>query len=276
MAQRLFAHLEAVEAFLAPGNPLAALFDFDGTLASLKRWPIEAQLSPLTRSLLTRLGGLPGVHLGILSGRGREDLRGRVGIADIYYGSCHGLEIEGPGLTFQHPEAAKMRPLLSRMARDLRAQSQMFPGALVEDKGLCVSLHYRNVDRGSVSFLQDQFFRVLEGYGEKMEAIPGKEVLEARPRLSWNKGDAVLLLLDHLRQKEGERPIALYLGDDQTDEDAFVALRERGLSICVGADHPTAARYFLQDLREVQRLLGWMSSCRGRRRSAPHLSPPLP
>jgi alpha,alpha-trehalase len=54
--------------------------------------------------------------------------------------------------------------------------------------------------------------------------------------------------------------VPLYVGDDVTDEDAFRALRERGLGIVVrdDEDRPTAARYALEDTGDVQRFLGWL------------------
>ncbi len=87
----------------------------------------------------------------------------------------------------------------------------------------------------------------------------GKQVLELRPDLPWDKGRAVLWLLEALGL-DGEDTVPLYLGDDETDEDAFAALvrRGRGHGILVGAPAPgrgTAARYGLRDPDEVRAFL---------------------
>jgi trehalose-phosphatase len=257
VARPFFDSLHEDPTGLIPPAPLCLFLDFDGTLAPIRKWPEEAQISALSRSLLLELSGLEGVHVGILSGRALNDLCRKVAIPGIYYGGCHGLEMEGPGLSYQHPEVAEFRPLLSQMARELRTQSGIIPGALVEDKAFSVSLHYRNVKKEMVPFVRGVFYEVLKGYSRRIEAIPGKAVLEARPRLQWNKGDALLLLREHIGRKEGRQPFCLYLGDDQTDEDAFSALGDKGIGIRVGSEQPTAARYTLRNIKEVQRLLRW-------------------
>jgi trehalose-phosphatase len=64
--------------------------------------------------------------------------------------------------------------------------------------------------------------------------------------------------------------LPLYIGDDATDEDAFTALRERGIGILV-AEPPrrTQARYSLKEPTEVRcfldRLAGLRWETAGRR-----------
>jgi alpha,alpha-trehalase len=83
----------------------------------------------------------------------------------------------------------------------------------------------------------------------------GKKIFELRPRIDWDKGNAVLWLLEALGLT-GERVLPLYLGDDATDEDAFVALRDHGLGILVAdAVCLTAARYLLRDPGDVLQFL---------------------
>lgn len=198
--------------------------------------------------------------MGIISGRSWQDLYSRVMIPELYYGGCHGLEMRGPGLDFRHPEGEKFRSLMSSLAARLRSQIGGIPGALVEDKGLAVSLHYRSVSRGKIPSLRHAFYRCLAGYESELEVVAGKEVLEIRPRLSWHKGKALLFLLDHLALVEGGPPFCFYLGDDRTDEDAFCTLAEagQGVAIRVGGASPTAASYRLRGIGEVQMFLRWI------------------
>ena len=86
-------------------------------------------------------------------------------------------------------------------------------------------------------------------------------VYEIQPKLDWDKGKAVLYLLDAL-DLDRDDVVPLYLGDDITDEDAFGALAGRGVGIFVGsADDPevgardTAAAFVLDSTEEVQRFL---------------------
>jgi trehalose-phosphatase len=83
----------------------------------------------------------------------------------------------------------------------------------------------------------------------------GKKVFEMRPQLEWHKGKAVLWLLEELGL---DRPdvLPVYIGDDETDEDAFAALAGRGLGILV-ADRPqkTEAEYRLESPEAVGEFL---------------------
>ncbi len=93
----------------------------------------------------------------------------------------------------------------------------------------------------------------------------GKKVFELRPAMDWDKGRAVLWLLETLGL---DRPdvVPLYIGDDVTDEDAFRALVELGIGIIVAEiPRPTAARYALQDVHEVRALLERLAALRGGR-----------
>ncbi len=55
-------------------------------------------------------------------------------------------------------------------------------------------------------------------------------------------------------ERENVRPI--FIGDDKTDEDAFRALKERGVGILVSDElQPTSATYSLKNPFEVERFL---------------------
>lgn len=85
-------------------------------------------------------------------------------------------------------------------------------------------------------------------------------VYELQPKLDWDKGKAVLYLLDAL-DLERDDVVPFYLGDDVTDEHAFEALAGRGIGVFVGAEDPevggrtTAADFALHSTEEVERFL---------------------
>lgn len=63
-------------------------------------------------------------------------------------------------------------------------------------------------------------------------------VYELKPNISWEKGHAVLHLIDVL-ELGGDDVLPVYLGDDTTEEDAFGVLGHRGIGIFMGrADDP--------------------------------------
>ena len=83
----------------------------------------------------------------------------------------------------------------------------------------------------------------------------GKCIVELRPDVDWDKGRAVRWLLDQIGLGvDGCLPI--YLGDDLTDEDAFVTLVGRGVGIVVDEENrPTSAAYRLANPDEVRKFL---------------------
>jgi alpha,alpha-trehalase len=90
----------------------------------------------------------------------------------------------------------------------------------------------------------------------ELRRMDGKKVYELLPDINWNKGKAVLWLLETLEVERG-KALPIYIGDDRTDEDAFRALEKRGVAILV-SEHPqaTAANYCLNNPEEVERFLG--------------------
>jgi trehalose-6-phosphatase len=67
--------------------------------------------------------------------------------------------------------------------------------------------------------------------------LQAKKVLERRPRVGWGKGRAVILMGDWLAVSlRGPRPLTIYVGDDETDEEVFRA--RGGWAITVGGTVP--------------------------------------
>jgi trehalose-phosphatase len=206
------------------------MLDFDGTLAPIRRRPEEAGIEPKTRRLLEALGKNPLITLAVISGRSLADVREKTGVRGIAYAGCHGLEMEGPGWSFVHPKARRLRPLLKRAASELSAALGGLPGVMVEDKGLAVSVHYRKAGARGAGAAERAVSHTLSKYRNRLKPGRGRKVLELLPDVAWDKGRAVgLLLARHRRQ----RPCPVYIGDDLTDEAAFRAVRGRGLGILV-------------------------------------------
>jgi trehalose-phosphatase len=227
------------------------LLDFDGTLAPLAISPQRARISPAVRSLLADLAGRPRTKVAILSGRSLASIKSCVGLARLYYGGNHGLEIRGPGLSFRHPGAAAMRPILARLARTLRRDLGSAAGVLVEDKGLTLSVHYRRALPRRLPGL----LGILKRLRARTTALPvrwsrGHKVFEIVPNVAWDKGAAALYLLERLRD-----PFPVALGDDRTDEDLFAAVRGKGLSVRIGRKGDTRAEYCLSGQSQVTRFL---------------------
>jgi trehalose 6-phosphate phosphatase len=122
-------------------------------------------------------------------------------------------------------------------------------GLDVEDKQYSLAVHYRNSPAKRRA--RTAIHRVVATLPVPMRVVPGKLVINILPRGAPHKGHALL----ELRQREAAR-MALYVGDDVTDEDVF-ELEDEGSLVAarVGHSKRSAAPYFLRDQREIDLLL---------------------
>ena len=125
----------------------------------------------------------------------------------------------------------------------------------MEHKRFGVAVHYRNAARDRVGEVAAAVRRA--GQRTALRVTTGREVIELRPNVDWDKGKTLRWVLDHIRDEEGSGPLLpIYLGDDITDEDAFDAVRDDGVAILVrhgdDGDRATAARYALDDPDRVR------------------------
>ena len=232
--------------------------DYDGTLAPIAFTPNKATITDINRALLRRLSKCRTIKLAIISGRSLKDIKGMVRIKGITYSGNHGLEIEGPRIKFTAPMPAGYMTALRRIKNRLSAELSSIKGVLIEDKGHVLSLHYRLINRKKIPLVRTVFHETVIFYLAKgrISVKPGKKVVEVRPPVRWDKGKAVLWILARQRLGLKRKPLtAIYIGDDITDEDAFKALRGRGLGVFVGSPRPSFAGYYLRGPGEVTRFL---------------------
>lgn len=243
---------------------LYLFLDFDGTLSPIVRDPGQAVLSLRMRRMLEKLLSAGRCKIAVISGRSLQDIRRRVGIAGITYGGNHGLEVEGPGVTFRYPVPEKTRCALDELRGQLGKALLLVPGAFVEDKGLTLAVHLRRVKRGALPAAMQAVLETARPCRLRGEIVlrSGKEVCEIRPSVAWDKGKTVLWLLEKVEGDVGEAPWPVCVGDDRTDEDAFRAIRNRGLTVFVGAPRQTKARYYLRNVGEVEEFLGRLTRIR--------------
>src|SRR5215467_2471205 len=227
---------------------LGVFLDYDGTLTPIVSHPQHAWLGDSMRQTLRELAC--SVPVAVLSGRDLDDVRRRVDIDGIVYAGSHGFDIAGAGGLRRQLGAAYL-PVLDVAEAELREALDEIPGAQLERKHFSVAAHYRNVNTNDVF----KVAQAVEARHRELRRIDGKKVYELLPRIEWDKGKAVIWLLEALGlERENVRPI--YIGDDNTDEDAFRALKKRGVGILVSEQsESTAARYSLRDPAEVERFL---------------------
>ncbi len=254
--QHVFSCWREIVARIKTSRHIFLLSDYDGTLTPIVERPEMADIPPATRELLQDLAHLKSYTVGIISGRALKDLEKRVGIRGIIYAGNHGLEIEGPGISFVNPVAEEIKPVFRLMHGVLSSAFKTIKGVIVENKGLTLSVHYRMADDDKADEVKNIFERVVDTARTlgRIRVTSGKKVLEIRPPVAWDKGKAIEMLLQKHQMARGTVPI--FLGDDLTDEDGFKVINEyQGISIFVGEESGSAAHYFLRSPAEVEEFL---------------------
>jgi trehalose 6-phosphate phosphatase len=248
--------LQALDAIT--GQHPAVFFDFDGTLSDIVENPDSARLVAGAADALTSLTAQ--CPVAILSGRDLADIRQRIGLPGIWYAGSHGFELTGPdGTHHENAEAAASIPVLEQAAAELADRLAHIQGIVVEHKRFGVAVHYRNAARDRVG----EAAAAVRSVGRRtaLRVTTGREVIELRPDVDWDKGKTLRWVLDHIRDDEQPGPLLpIYLGDDITDEDAFDAIHGDGIAILVrhsdDGDRATAANYALDSPARAREFTG--------------------
>lgn len=193
----------------------------------------------------------------IVSGRERADVARMIGLDNLIYVGSHGFDIAGPGgLHKEHERAPELLPVLDRAEQRVRADLAEVSGALIERKRFAIAAHYRSVAPQDAALVEQAVDAAVAEAPDLLRKTGGKMLFELRPNVPWDKGRAVGWLLVNLGLDRSD-VVPLYIGDDETDEDAFAIMHQyEGLGILVGADaQRTSADYRLDDPAAVGRFL---------------------
>ncbi len=247
----------AIKKRLLSNKKKLLMLDFDGTLVSIAPTPDEVSFCDSTKRLLRQLVKKPGFRVSIISGRSLKNLRTYFDLKNVVYVGNHGLEMEGLALPLEAKKARRLRFTMWLLVEKLNADFYYLPGILIEDKGLTISLHFRNLPKEHTP----AFGQMVEFFKKHYAKHPlawrkGKKVWEVFPKIRWHKGFAAVHLL---KKYPGSLPIVI--GDDRTDEDMFKAMGRFGLTIRVGRSRKSHAQYYLDSQKEVDKFLEELSQC---------------
>ena len=226
-------------------------FDYDGTLAPIAASLTRAPMRVATRQLLGRVArAYPAV---VISGRAHHDLTKRLGRLPLWevFGN-HGIE------PWEQSRATAAQ--VAEWVTHLGPQLAQYPGLVIEDKKYSVTIHHRAV--------RDKA-RVRRAIAAAVEALPnvrtlaGPQAVNLLPRDGPNKGVALQRARVALACKA-----AIYVGDDDTDEDAFISAdSEHLLAIRIGRSRTSSAHYYVKAQADIDALLWQLLALRARRPS---------
>lgn len=253
MTKHLLKNLEYLEGQLK-GKRVSLFLDYDGTLAPIVGRPERARLSYEVKELLRAVASLyPTV---IISGRGLDDLIERVSLKGVVYAGNHGIEVRSEEFTMLFDTGRVAREELKRLKSLYLELAKKFRGVVVEDKGATLSVHFRLLDAREVKSFSGKFRETTGPSVEKglVRVTEGKKVFEVRPPVLWHKGKAVEWIL---KRRGFSATCPIYAGDDETDRDAFGAVKGKGFSVFVGGTDK-GADFHLEGQDEMKHFLKWL------------------
>ena len=204
----------------------AFFFDFDGTLAELVDDPANVSLAGELAADLARLSARTRGAVAIITGRRRDEVAPMLG--DIPVAGLHGSDFPGD-IAQTDQDAVRMaviRPLLPALA-DLVAAH---PGAILEDKGAGLALHWRGAP-GASEVMSRAADQTLAALGPDWRMQHGKCVAEIRS-VGDDKGVALRRFMAEPAFAD-RRPVAF--GDDLNDLPMLQAARDfGGIAVALG------------------------------------------
>ena len=230
---------------------VSLFLDFDGTLAPFHADRLQAFPLPGTVDALKYIIDEKLAAVALVSGRPIVEITLLMGDLGTTIVGAHGYEMHRPG------GAKHVITILPEQASILDAAFdaalRIFDPARVERKAASVAAHFRGLDPRATSDVQQQLERRWRAasVSELMEFRPFNGGLELRAA-GRTKGTAI----EELLALAPADTLPIYIGDDDTDEDAFAVLEGRGIGIKVGPqDAVTKAVGRVPDSEAVRQIL---------------------
>ena len=217
-------------------------FDYDGTLTALTPRISEAKLSLKTKNLLKKLHTY--VPIVIVSGRSVSDLKATCSFKPTLFIGNHGLE----GIGIGKQKKIIFYKICKKWKEKLVQNISNISGVELEYKKYSLAIHYRYAHRRAK--IKHLLLKYVSELYPSPKIILGKSVINLLPNYELNKGVALKKTIQKLKVTH-----AVYIGDDQTDEDVFRLPGNSILKIRVGKKKSSAAHFYLKNHFEINRFL---------------------
>ncbi|MEK7471074.1 MAG: trehalose-phosphatase [Patescibacteria group bacterium] len=236
------------------------LLDFDGVLSAIAPTPDEAFISDENLMLFKKCAKL--FPVAIITGREFTDIKKKININKFLYIASHGLECNENGKYHVKIIPKKIIGSINLAKQKIKMLMQRYPGMIFEDKNFMFAVHYRVMNPRLVKGFIQEVISILKPIikQNKLRLDHNLKTFELRPEIGWDKGDSVLFAEKYFNKKTGKKLVPIYIGDSQTDEDAFVVLKKDGITIRVGKNNKSSAKWYLKNQKEVSLFLKWLLS----------------
>src|SRR6266550_835274 len=237
----LFDSWEQVSKRIRGAVDIRIFLDFDGTLVRYYDRPEGVKLTSKCRRILERLRRHRRVYLALVSGRRNAALRKYVRVPHMKFLGLFGWEKR-----VRTALPRKTKVALRRLRSALAPMPESFLGIHVANKGISLAVHFRGTSPETQRSVRTRIRGLLKRIRCPFRVIQSNHACEIVPRQVKGKGVAMREFASDLRKPF----LPIYVGDDLTDEPAFLALR-RGITVRVGPVSRTNARFRLRNPEEV-------------------------
>ena len=240
--------------------PLLAIFtDFDGTLVELAETPDGVDVPDTLAHQIEQTAREMNQAFAVLTGREIAEIDRFLSPLLLPVAGAHGTQRRRADGVVEDIDPLSLSGALE-IADAIAPLIDAHPELILETKQGAVAVHYRQAPA-----LEGEVRHAMEDAvtdNAHFSLVPGKMVFEARPR-GASKGDALRAFMLEA-PFVGRTPI--FIGDDVTDEDGFIAAQELGgVGIKLG-DGETAARLRIADVGSVRALLQGLGDIAARER----------
>lgn len=254
----IFDNLEEISRKIKSSEKILLGMDHDGTLAEIVTTMQEARMTEQMKNVVYSLCKNPKMHIAIVSGREISNLKDvvKIEIKNIFYIGNHGFEIKGYGKDYTFKDKSILKKI-KEIAEDVEKTFKDIDGFDIEKKGFTTSFHFRKVKPEFQDYIRNEILRTLKKYKD-IRIVEGKKLFNIRPNVNINKGIAINIVGNHFYKNDWRKHITVvYIGDDNSDEDAFKILEDKDIGIVVNESPPedTNAGYYLKSVKEVEDFL---------------------
>jgi len=229
----------------------------DGVLTDRGDQPGDVWVPPSRRALVASLASQHAATVCVVSGRRLVQAQAIVGRdRRVHYVGLHGLEIEGPALSFFHLGAARAADGLTPLVVELHGIARETPGMVVEHRNLYLAARLSWVQGPGIR--EVAVSRVLERAApfvrtHRLRVMTSGADIEFLPEVGWTTGHA-LREIRLATEREHGRCVTVALGHGGGHDEVFDSVNDSGIAVLVG-DGTGPAVYRVSGGDEVDALL---------------------
>lgn len=254
------ATLEAVEHRLEASTRLLFFIDYDSVLIPAAEKGASTALSDEDREILRELSEKTTLSLAFTSNRAMTELKRLVGFSGAYLVANNGLEINGPDLNVVHGEGKKARKILEPIVEEIQPKIDDLPGVVLENRYYSIALNFAKAraatQRRSRLIMEEVWTSLMDNF----TLHETRYELVLRPRVGWGKNRALMFIWNKFASPR-RRPLVMYVGADELDEEIFTMMGREGMGIVVGNAarvERSKAGYYLKNRAEVNKYIHWL------------------